>query len=93
MPDTVIARVNTLGSSQPKLITFIVRHGRLIVELDTTEVGDNSDEGKVEFPGVDVELEEEEVEIPDMEPEEKVEIQGVDTEGQYPPHSTHKLLR
>ena len=53
-------------------------------------MGANSDEGEVEFPGVDTELEEEDIEIPDMEPEGNVYLPGVDMEGQDTPH---KLLR
>jgi hypothetical protein len=39
MPDVVIARVNALGSDQPRQMTFTNRHGRLI--------------GDIEIPGVD----------------------------------------
>ena len=42
MPDTVIARVNTLGVDQPEQLVFTDRHGRLI--------GDDDD---VDMPGVD----------------------------------------
>ena len=42
MPDTVIARVNTLGADQPEQLVFTDRHGRLI--------GDDDD---VDMPGVD----------------------------------------
>ena len=48
-------------------------------------MGASSDEGEVEFPGVDVELEEEDMEMPDMEPEVNVDIPGVDMEGKDPP--------
>ena len=34
MPDTVIARVNTLGGDQPKQMIFTDRHGRLIGNND-----------------------------------------------------------
>ena len=44
MPDTIITRVNTLGGDQPKIITFIDRHGRLIGYIETPGVGDDSDE-------------------------------------------------
>ena len=57
MPDTVIARVNTLGSNQPNLITFIDRHGLLIGDIENSGVGSDSYEGKLEFPGVDTGLE------------------------------------
>ena len=85
MPDTVIARVNTLGRDQTKLLTFTDRHGSLIGDVETPGVGANSDEGELEFPGVDAELEEEDMEIPDMEPERNVHIPGLDMEGQEPP--------
>ena len=41
--DTVVARVNTLGSGQPELITFTDSHGRLIGYVETPGVGANSD--------------------------------------------------
>ena len=47
IPEMVIAHVNTLGSDQPKLITFKDRHVRLIGDVETPGVGDNSDEGEV----------------------------------------------
>jgi hypothetical protein len=34
MPDTVIYRVNTLGSDQPPQLTFTDRHGRLVGDSD-----------------------------------------------------------
>ena len=34
MPDTVIARVNTLGGDQPEQLIFTDRHGRLIGDND-----------------------------------------------------------
>ena len=57
MPDSVIDCVNTLGRDQPKPLTFTYRHGRLIGCVEIPEVGANLDEGEVEFPGVDAELE------------------------------------
>ena len=48
MPETVIARVNTLGGNQPKLNTFSYRHDRLIRDMETPGVGAISDEGEVE---------------------------------------------
>ena len=57
MPNTVIACVNTLGSDQTKLLTFIYRHGRLIVDIENPGVGSNSDEVEVELLGVDSEIE------------------------------------
>ena len=41
MVETVIARVNTLGSDQPKILTFTDRHGRLIGDVETPVVGAN----------------------------------------------------
>ena len=53
MPDLVIARVNALGSDQPKQLTFTDCHGRLIGEVDILESQDDSVADGVEFPGVD----------------------------------------
>ena len=58
IPDTVIARVNILVKYQPKILTFLDRHVRVIGDVETSVVGANSDEGEVDFPGVDAELEE-----------------------------------
>jgi hypothetical protein len=38
MPDTVIARVNTLGSNQPEQMIFTDRHGHLIGDSDDAEI-------------------------------------------------------
>ena len=35
MPDRMIARINTLGRDQSKLLTLICRHGRLIGDVET----------------------------------------------------------
>jgi hypothetical protein len=65
--DLVIARVNGLGSEQPWQMTFIDRHGRLIINIETPGVDaddDNNDPlpgmvpviaDDIEIPGVDVE--------------------------------------
>jgi hypothetical protein len=68
MPDVVIARVNTLGSDQPRQMTFTDRHGRLI--------------GDIEIPGVDSE-EEQENHFPGVAPviNDDIEITGVDVAG------------
>jgi hypothetical protein len=34
MPDTVIDRVNTLGSAEPEILSFEDRHGRKIGDID-----------------------------------------------------------
>ena len=57
--DTLIARFNTLGGNQPKLLTFIDRHSCLNVFVETQGVSADSDKGEVEIPGVDAELDEE----------------------------------
>jgi hypothetical protein len=55
MPDTVIARVNTLGSDQPKQLIFTDRHGRLIGNTDIDIPGVDFDEDDdAEIPGVDI---------------------------------------
>jgi hypothetical protein len=74
MPDTVIARVNALGTDQPKQLIFTDRRGRLI--------------GDVEIPGV-VDFEEEDDDdavMPVLDPVgvNGVEIPGVDVAGQAP---------
>jgi hypothetical protein len=72
MPDTVIARVNELGSDQPKQLIFTDRHGRLI--------------GDVETPGVDFEDDDDDVEFPGVEPVDvgHVELPGVDAGNDTP---------
>jgi hypothetical protein len=56
MLDTVIARVNTLGSDQPKELIFTDRHGCLIGDSDAAEFpGVHFDEDDdAEIPGVDI---------------------------------------
>ena len=64
MPDTVIARVNTLGGDQPEQMIFTDRHGRLIGDNDNHAIpgvhfDEEDDDGipgvdAVELPGVDV---------------------------------------
>ena len=64
MPDTVIARVNTLGSDQPEQLIFTDRHGRLIGDDDDaksqewilmkTTMLKSQEWMTVELPGVDV---------------------------------------
>lgn len=66
MPDTVIARVNTLGNDQPEQLIFTDRHGRLIGDTDDDDVA---------IPGVD--LDDDDDEIPGVDP---VELPGVDME-------------
>ena len=56
MPETVISSAKILGGDQPKIITFTDRHGRLIEDVETSGLGDNSDEGEVELSGVDTEI-------------------------------------
>ena len=43
MPDKVISRINALGRDQPKILTFIDRHVRLIEDVETPGVGANLD--------------------------------------------------
>jgi hypothetical protein len=51
MPDVVIARVNALGSDQPRQMTFTDRHGRLIGDIEIPG-GYSNKEQKDHFPGV-----------------------------------------
>jgi hypothetical protein len=56
MPDTVIARVNTLGSDQPEQLIFTDRHGRLIGDTNAVDIPgvDLDDYDGDEIPGVDI---------------------------------------
>ena len=54
-------------------------------------MGANSDEVEVEFPGVNSELEEEDMEMTEMDPEENFEIPGVYMEGQESPPQVIKI--
>ena len=92
IPYTVITRVNTLGGNQPKIITFIDRNRRLIGDLETPGMGEDSDEREVEFPEVDIELEEEEIEMSYIESEGNFKLLGVDMEGKYNPHKSLILM-
>ena len=101
MPDTVIARVNTLGGDQPEQLTFTDRHGRLIGDTDAPaditaedvdEVVDADDIPGVddddEIPGVDVELPGVDVALPDENADNApqiVEIHDLDTPAPDPP--------
>jgi hypothetical protein len=74
MPDTVIARVNALGTDQPEQLIFTDQRGRPI--------------GDVEIPGV-MDFEEEDndnAEMPVLDPAGigGVELPGVDVAGQAP---------
>jgi hypothetical protein len=51
LPDVVINRVNELGKYQPRLMTFMDRHGRLIVDMEIPGVDSTEDEDDY-FPGV-----------------------------------------
>ncbi len=71
MPDTVIARVNALGSDQPEQLIFTDRRGRPI--------------GDVEIPGVDFEeADDDDAALPELDPVDvdNVELPGVDVAGQ-----------
>jgi hypothetical protein len=52
IPDTVIARVNTLGSDQPEFLMFTDRHGRLIGDVEIPGV-DSDEADAVHFPEED----------------------------------------
>jgi hypothetical protein len=73
MLDMVIARVNALGTNQPKQLIFTDRRGRPI--------------GDVEIPGVmDFEEDDDDAVIPVLDPVgiDGVELPGVDVAGQSP---------
>jgi hypothetical protein len=66
LPDVVINRVNELGKYQPRMMTFMDRHGRLIGDMEIPGVDSTEDEDDyfsgvtsviadaIEIPGVDV---------------------------------------
>jgi hypothetical protein len=84
MPDTVIARVNTLGCDQASQLAFTDRHGRLVGDSD--EATDNDlpiddlllPDDATQTPGVDVQLSENEYPQLDMQPSDAPPIPGVD---------------
>jgi hypothetical protein len=68
LPDVVITSVNELGKAQPRLMTFIDRHGRLIGDMEIPRV-DSTEEEDEYFPGVDPVI------------ADAIEIPGVDVAG------------
>ena len=52
----VIACVYLLGIDQTKILTFTDRHGRITGNVETPGMGSNSDEGEVDFLGLDAEV-------------------------------------
>ena len=64
-PDNVIARVEELGSDQPKQMIFTDRHGRLIGDIEIPGV-DSNETDDVQSPGVDPAI------------DDAIEIPGVD---------------
>ena len=52
MPDTVITRVNALGSDRPEQFVFTNRHGRPIDDVEISGVY-TSNADHIEIPGVD----------------------------------------
>ena len=89
LPDTVITRVNALGSDQPEKLIFTDRHGSPIGDaklqgVDPSDVDyidipgvDSSDVDNIEIPGVDVDIQEPQVidiVIPDIPPTDKSSI-------------------
>jgi hypothetical protein len=74
MPDTVIVRVNTLGSNQPEQLIFADQLGHLIGDSDEAEIpGVVYEDDNVEIPGVD--FKDDDADIPGVD---IVEFPGVD---------------
>ena len=73
MPDTVITRVNTLGSDQPEQLIFTDRRGRPIGDVEIPGV-DTSNANHIEIPGVDASA----IDV------DNIEIPGVDVNIQEP---------
>jgi hypothetical protein len=66
--DVIITRVNELGKDQPRLMMFMDRHGRLIVDMEIPGV-DSAENEDDYFPGLDPLI------------ADAIEIPGVDVEG------------
>ena len=73
MPDTVITRVNTLGSNQPDQLIFTDRRGRPIGNVEILVV-DTSNADHIKIPGVDAS----DIDV------DNIDIPGVDVSIQYP---------
>jgi hypothetical protein len=80
MPDTVIARVNTLGRDQPEQLIFTDRLGRLIGDTDDAEIPgvvDSDEDDDAEIPGVDI-VELPGVDVADVETDNAPQIVEID---------------
>ena len=67
MPDTVIMRVNALGSDQPEQLIFTDRRGRPIGNVEIPVV-DTSNADHIEIPGVDASgIDVDNIEIPGVD--------------------------
>ena len=67
MPDTVITRVNALGSNQPEQLIFTNRRGRPIRYVKIPGV-DTSNADHIEIPGVDAsDIDVKNIEIPGVD--------------------------
>ena len=73
MPDTVITRVNTLGSDQPEQLVFTDRRGRPISDVEIPGVA-TSNVDHIKISGVDAS----DIEV------KNIEIPGVDVDIQEP---------
>ena len=74
IPDVVIARVNSLGTGQPKKLIFTDHHDRII--------------GDIKIPGVDSDADDDD-EIPGVDPYpvvDDIELLGVDAVVDAPQH-------
>ena len=85
IPDNVINRVNTLGTGQPKMLTYTDCHGRLIGDIEIPGVDPNYDnntdtasvfDDNIDIPGVDAE---------ETKASQQVEIYDLDIPGDPDP--------
>ena len=84
MPDTVITRVNALGSDQPEKFIFTDRRGHPIGDVEISGV-DTSNVDHIDIPGVDAsDIEVDNIEIPGVD----VDIQETQVIGIIDPYIT-----
>ena len=87
IPDVVIARVNSLGTGQPKQLNLTNRHVRLIRDIEIQGVDSDADDND-EIPGVDPDPVVDDTELPGVDTvvdaPHKIEINDLDVPANNP---------